>query len=48
MNVREQWYARSSSVDGQSPQPGQVTLTRQVDVPAGGKASLTFKLKIMN
>lgn len=47
-NVREQWYARSSSVDGQSPQPGQVTLTRQVDVPAGGKASLTFKLKIMN
>lgn len=48
VSVREQWYAKSSSVDGQPPQPGQVTLTRQVEVPAGGKASLTFKLKLMN
>jgi len=48
VNVREQLYARSASVDGQTAQNGQITLTRQVDVPAGGKASLTFKLKIMN
>lgn len=48
VNVREQLYGRSVSVDGQAAQNGQITLTRQVDVPAGGKASLSFKLKIMN
>ncbi|MBB6017111.1 hypothetical protein [Deinococcus radiopugnans] len=48
VNVREQLYGRSVSVNGQAAQNGQITLTRQVDVPAGGKASLGFKLKIMN
>lgn len=48
VSVREQLYARSVSVDGQAAQNGQVAITRQVDVPAGGKASLTFKLKIVN
>ncbi|WP_028306298.1 hypothetical protein [Deinococcus ficus] len=48
VNVREQLYARSVSVDGQTPQAGQVALTRQVNVPAGGKASLSFTLKMVN
>ncbi|WP_339097770.1 hypothetical protein ACINK0_15005 [Deinococcus sp. VB343] len=48
VSVREQLYARSVSVDGQAAQNGQITITRQVDVPAGGKASLSFKLKVVN
>lgn len=48
VNVREQLYGRSVSVDGQTAQNGQIVVTRQVNIPAGGKSSLTFKLKIMN
>lgn len=48
VTVREQLYARSVLVDGQAAQNGQITITRQVDVPASGKASLSFKLKVMN
>ncbi len=48
VNVREQVYGRSVSVNGQAVQNGQVIVYRQVNVPAGGKASLTFKLKLVN
>lgn len=48
VNVREQVYGRSVSVDGQAVQNGQVVVYRQMNVPAGGKASLTFKLKLVN
>ncbi|GGR73940.1 hypothetical protein GCM10008959_39020 [Deinococcus seoulensis] len=48
VNVREQVYGRSVSVDGGAPQPGQVTVTRQVQVPAQGQASLTVRIKVMN
>ncbi|MBZ9753272.1 hypothetical protein K7W42_20755 [Deinococcus sp. HMF7604] len=48
VSVREQVYGRSVWVDGQAPQNGQVSFSRQADVPARGKASLRFTLKIMN
>ena len=48
VSVREQFYARSVSVDGGTMQSGQVNITRHVHLPAGGKASLTFKLKVIN
>lgn len=46
VQVREQVYARAVVVDAGTPQAGQVNVTRAVDVPAGGKASITFKLKL--
>ncbi|PTA66782.1 hypothetical protein [Deinococcus arcticus] len=48
VTVREQLYGRTVAVDGNTAQNGQVSLTRQVEVPARGKATLTFKLKILN
>jgi hypothetical protein len=48
INVREQLSGRGVSVDGQPVQNGQVVLNRGVNVPAGGKASLSFKLKLVN
>jgi len=46
VQLREQTYARFAVVDGK-PVPGQqVVIDRRVDVPAGGQASLTFKLKL--
>lgn len=48
VSVREQLYGRSVSVDGQAAQNGQVVLNRQVDLPAKGKASLGFTLKLLN
>jgi len=33
---------------GSTAQNGQVTLSRQVDVPANSKASLSFKLKLIH
>ncbi|UQN10554.1 hypothetical protein [Deinococcus sp. QL22] len=48
VNVREQLDGRNVSVDGQAIQTGQIVLNRGVNVPAGGKARLTFKLKLMN
>jgi len=48
VSVREQLYGRSVSVDGQATQNGQVVLNCQVDLPAKGKASLGFTLKLLN
>jgi len=48
VSVREQLYGRSVSVDGQAAQNGQTVLNRQVDLPANGKAVLSFRLKIIN
>ena len=44
--VREQVYGRPLAVDGKAVQGQQITVERGVEVPAGGKASLTFTLKL--
>lgn len=48
VRLREQMYARNVVVDDQPAGQQQVTVERRVDVPAGGSASITFKLKLMN
>ncbi|MHA0033726.1 hypothetical protein [Deinococcus sp. PESE-13] len=45
VQVREQIYGQNVVVDGQS-QGNQSTVTRSVQVPAGGKASVTFTVKV--
>lgn len=46
VQVRKQVYGRPLAVDGQAVQGQQVTVERRVDVPAGGQATLTFRLKL--
>ncbi|WP_245872780.1 hypothetical protein [Deinococcus planocerae] len=46
VQVREQVYGRALAVDGQAVQGTQVNVERRVDVPAGGQAKITFKLKV--
>lgn len=46
VQVREQAYGRFVAVDGQTQTGQQINVERGVDVPAGGKASISFKLKI--
>ena len=44
--VREQVYGQSVVVDGKVQTGNQVMVTRYVTVPAGGKANVTFTLKV--
>ncbi|PNY81688.1 DUF4139 domain-containing protein [Deinococcus koreensis] len=48
VQLREQVYARTVVVDGQPQTSQQVNVERGVDVPAGGKASVSFRVKIAN
>jgi hypothetical protein len=46
VQLREQVYGRALVVDGQVQTGQQISVSRQVDVPANSTASLTFTLKI--
>lgn len=39
-------YGRVLAVDGKAVQGQQINVERRVDVPAGGRADITFKLKL--